>query len=278
MSIRDRALPLSVELAEWMRAESASLGDTPRRTRSPGDCRRSRPRIRGERFGDGPADRASADCAAGLRTALAQREVDQRLRISRCESAVSSPRAWRSRSRTRRPAELVPPRNPRWEPSRASVRQAESRAGGTGKGGVLRISVELLDRLMTLTGELTLIRNQSLLAFDPDDGLLRADRAAARRGHVLRSRKRSCGPGCSRSGTCSGNSRGWFAISAGQLGKEVEMTVVGRDVELDKTILEQLSDPLTGLVRNGVDHGIESPRDGLRRQARGRANHADGRP
>ena len=37
------------------------------------------------------------------------------------------------------------------------------------------------------------------------------------------------------------------------------MTVVGREVELDKTILEQLSDPLTHLVRNSVDHGIETP-------------------
>ena len=37
------------------------------------------------------------------------------------------------------------------------------------------------------------------------------------------------------------------------------MTIVGREVELDKTILEQLSDPLTHLVRNSVDHGIETP-------------------
>ena len=44
-----------------------------------------------------------------------------------------------------------------------------------------------------------------------------------------------------------------------QLGKQVEITVVGREVELDKTILEQLSDPLTHLVRNSVDHGIETP-------------------
>ena len=48
---------------------------------------------------------------------------------------------------------------------------------------------------------------------------------------------------------------------ARQLGKQVEMTIVGRDVELDKTILEQLSDPLTHLVRNSVDHGIEAPAD-----------------
>ena len=48
-----------------------------------------------------------------------------------------------------------------------------------------------------------------------------------------------------------------------QLGKQVEMTIVGRDVELDKTILEQLSDPLTHLVRNSVDHGIETPAERL---------------
>ena len=53
------------------------------------------------------------------------------------------------------------------------------------------------------------------------------------------------------------------------------MTVVGREVELDKTILEQLSDPLTHLVRNSVDHGIEiAGRAGRERQAADRADHA----
>ncbi len=50
-----------------------------------------------------------------------------------------------------------------------------------------------------------------------------------------------------------------------QLAKDVELSVQGGEVELDKSILEQLSDPLTHLIRNCVDHGIELPeqRQGL---------------
>jgi two-component system, chemotaxis family, sensor kinase CheA len=45
---------------------------------------------------------------------------------------------------------------------------------------------------------------------------------------------------------------------AKKLNKEINLTLVGQDVELDKSIVEQLSDPLTHLIRNSVDHGIES--------------------
>ncbi len=43
------------------------------------------------------------------------------------------------------------------------------------------------------------------------------------------------------------------------LGKQVRLDITGSEVEMDKTIIEGLSDPLTHLVRNAVDHGIESP-------------------
>ncbi len=43
-----------------------------------------------------------------------------------------------------------------------------------------------------------------------------------------------------------------------KLNKEIELTVIGQDVELDKSIIESLSDPLTHLIRNCVDHGIEN--------------------
>jgi two-component system chemotaxis sensor kinase CheA len=46
---------------------------------------------------------------------------------------------------------------------------------------------------------------------------------------------------------------------ASQLGKDVQLKLEGGEVELDKTILEGLSDPLTHMVRNSVDHGIETP-------------------
>ena len=44
-----------------------------------------------------------------------------------------------------------------------------------------------------------------------------------------------------------------------QLGKDIELVLVGEETEVDKTILEELNDPLVHLVRNSVDHGVELP-------------------
>lgn len=44
-----------------------------------------------------------------------------------------------------------------------------------------------------------------------------------------------------------------------ELGKEIEFTTVGEETELDKTVIEKLSDPLVHLIRNSIDHGIEPP-------------------
>ena len=46
---------------------------------------------------------------------------------------------------------------------------------------------------------------------------------------------------------------------ASKLGKEVELTLLGSSTELDKSLIERIIDPLTHLVRNSLDHGIESP-------------------
>jgi len=50
-----------------------------------------------------------------------------------------------------------------------------------------------------------------------------------------------------------------------ELGKEIEMTTQGAETELDKTVIEKLNDPLVHLIRNCIDHGIETP--GLREAA-----------
>jgi len=44
-----------------------------------------------------------------------------------------------------------------------------------------------------------------------------------------------------------------------QLGKQIRLSVTGENTEVDKTIIEQLADPLTHMIRNSVDHGIEHP-------------------
>lgn len=53
-------------------------------------------------------------------------------------------------------------------------------------------------------------------------------------------------------------------------GKKVEVEMSGETTEVDKTIIERLSDPLTHIIRNSIDHGIEAPSD---RVARGKAEH-----
>jgi two-component system chemotaxis sensor kinase CheA len=57
---------------------------------------------------------------------------------------------------------------------------------------------------------------------------------------------------------------------ASKLGKEVELRTEGEATELDKSLIEKLTDPLTHLVRNSLDHGIESPE---RRLAAGKSRH-----
>jgi two-component system chemotaxis sensor kinase CheA len=55
--------------------------------------------------------------------------------------------------------------------------------------------------------------------------------------------------------------------TAAQLGKQVNLVIEGEETELDRTLLESLGDPLTHLVRNAIDHGIEPPAE---RRARGK--------
>ena len=51
---------------------------------------------------------------------------------------------------------------------------------------------------------------------------------------------------------------------ADRLGKEVFLEIHGEDTELDKSVIEKIADPLTHLVRNALDHGIESPEERMR--------------
>ena len=49
-----------------------------------------------------------------------------------------------------------------------------------------------------------------------------------------------------------------------ELGKEIDLQIVGEETELDKTVLDQLGDPLVHLVRNAVDHAVELPEERVR--------------
>jgi two-component system, chemotaxis family, sensor kinase CheA len=125
----------------------------------------------------------------------------------------------------------------------------------------LRVHVSLLDSLMNLAGELVLSRNQLLQTIGSDD--LRNAEAVGQRIDLITSelqeaimltRMQPIG------NVFSKFPRVVRDLSK-KLNKTIDLTIVGKDVELDKTIIEAINDPLTHLVRNSVDHGIEMPLD-----------------
>jgi len=123
----------------------------------------------------------------------------------------------------------------------------------------LRVDTFLLDRLMNLVGELVLARNQVLdRAVTTEDPRLQTatgqlDRVTAElQDTVTRTRLQPIGT------LVTPLPRLVHDLSA-ELGKEVSLVVEGEQTLLDKAVLDAVRDPLTHLVRNAVDHGIESP-------------------
>jgi two-component system chemotaxis sensor kinase CheA len=123
----------------------------------------------------------------------------------------------------------------------------------------VRLNVALLDGLMTLAGELVLGRNQLNEAVRSGDK--RGISAGAHRISLVTSELQEAVSLTRMQPVSSLFSKFPRLVRdlANELGKEVQLKLEGGDVELDKTILEGLSDPLTHMVRNSVDHGIESP-------------------
>lgn len=122
--------------------------------------------------------------------------------------------------------------------------------------GTVRISLELLDQLMTQAGELVLVRNQQLMVADRADPAMKSAVqrlnlvASELQETIMRTRMQPMGNVFSRFPRV-------VRDLGAKLGKQIELAVQGNEVEVDKTILESLADPLKHLVRNSCDHGIE---------------------
>jgi len=136
--------------------------------------------------------------------------------------------------------------------------QKEARASALSSGNI-RVDVGQLDKLMNLVGELVLARNQilqysaslqdpaflgttqrlNLITTELQEGVMKTrmqpiDNVWNKFPRVVRDLAMSCG-------------------------KRVRVEMEGKETELDKTIIEAIKDPLTHIVRNSVDHGIETP-------------------
>ena len=125
----------------------------------------------------------------------------------------------------------------------------------------LRVNVSLLDTLMNLAGELVLSRNQLLQAISSGDP--RAAETSGQRIDLITSELQEAImlTRMQNIGIVFNKFPRVVRDLAGNLGKNIELSLKGKEVELDKTIIEAIGDPLTHLVRNSVDHGIELPED-----------------
>ena len=130
---------------------------------------------------------------------------------------------------------------------------------GAAADSSLRIDVVLLDKLMNLVGELVLARNQILqfTATQTDSSFVGATQrlnlvTSELQEGVMKTRMQPIGNVWSKFPRI-------VRDLALQCGKQVRIEMEGKETELDKTIIEAIKDPLTHVVRNSVDHGIESP-------------------
>ncbi|MFZ1923697.1 MAG: hybrid sensor histidine kinase/response regulator [Xanthobacteraceae bacterium] len=123
----------------------------------------------------------------------------------------------------------------------------------------IRVSVDTLDRLMTTVSELVLTRNQLLeivRRHEESDFKVPLQRlsnvTAELQEGVMKTRMQPIG-------------NAWQKLPrivrdlCAELGKEIELEMHGAETELDRQVLELVRDPLTHLVRNCADHGIENP-------------------
>jgi two-component system chemotaxis sensor kinase CheA len=123
----------------------------------------------------------------------------------------------------------------------------------------LRVAIGTLDRLMTLAGEMVLTRNE-LLQDITTKNLHRIQAVSQKvdsitselQETIMSTRMLSLG-------VVLNKFRRLVRDVAVQLGKQIVLDIKGEEVELDKSIVEAIGDPLTHLVRNAIDHGIETP-------------------
>ncbi|MEP6572211.1 MAG: chemotaxis protein CheW [Gemmatimonadota bacterium] len=154
------------------------------------------------------------------------------------------------------------PEPPVDSPPRAS--SDESRSLQTADSNI-RVDVSLLDKLMNLVGELVLARNQILqfAATQDDPGFVATSQrlnliTTELQEGVMKTRMQPIGNVWSKFPRVVRD----LAIACE---KQARLDMEGQETELDKTIIEAIKDPLTHIVRNSVDHGLERPADRIAR-------------
>lgn len=194
-------------------------------------------------------DRFSLDFAFRLRSGETDEAVVAALRAAGYVDQVTVRKAGRREADRVQPATVAERADVAWASGAAAVPLQR----------YVRIDLRRLDGLMNLIGELVIARGRlsRLVARYPDPELDEATTVVARLVSELQD------------GIMSSRMVPVWQVfdrfprvvrdAARTLGKEIDLAIDGRDIELDRSLLDQIADPLVHLLRNAVDHGIETP-------------------
>jgi two-component system chemotaxis sensor kinase CheA len=153
------------------------------------------------------------------------------------------------------------------EPAKASdpgpQSQEKAKSGSTANQESIRVSVDTIERMMQLVSELVLSRNQLLeLARHREDDAIKtplqhlSTLTSDLQDAVMRARMQPVG-------RLYANLPRLVRELSTSLGKSIDLVTEGADTELDRQLIEVIRDPLTHLIRNCADHGIERPEERL---------------
>ncbi|GAA0276362.1 Sensor histidine kinase RcsC [Methylorubrum aminovorans] len=156
------------------------------------------------------------------------------------------------------------PEAPAAAPERPATPAAEGGEGPIAKVQTIRVNVDTIEHLMTMVSELVLTRNQLLeIARRHEDSgykvpLQRLSHVTAElQEGVMKTRMQPIG-------------NAWQKLPrvvrdlSAELGKGIDLVMSGAETELDRQVLDVIKDPLTHMVRNSADHGIEATKDRLK--------------
>ena len=145
----------------------------------------------------------------------------------------------------------------------AAVAVADGKAAAAPR--TIRLSVELLDRVMSGVSDMVLARNELARRLRETDSDVTVDGAFERLSGIIAEMRDAI------TRTRMQRIENLFVALprlvrdlSGELNKQVLVDIDGGDVELDREMIEMIRDPLTHIIRNAVDHGIERPADRLK--------------
>lgn len=204
---------------------------------------------------EAPAEEAAAEEDSGLKTPDLDGEIDfDPVPASYASDAVAEPKE-------NTPATIDIPEETKKEAVEEGLKTADADAKkpAAAAGQSIRVNIDVLEDLMQMVGELVLTRNQ-LLQMLRGQETTEFSAPLQRLNHittdlqegVMKTRMQPIG-------------NAWAKFPrlirdlALELNKKIELQMVGADTDLDRQLLDSIKDPLTHMVRNSADHGIELP-------------------